>query len=87
MKTLLIVLFLMVYEISFEQEAIVNDYVVSPPDRKIVWILNNDTGRTIYDSWKTDPYHNGFKPDVVLVPDLEPYRKKYLKIKNKNKKS
>ncbi len=75
----------MASRISFQQEAVVNEYVVSPPDRKIVWILNDEMGRLLYDSWKTNPYYNGFKPTVVLVSDLEPYRKKYLK--NKNKKS
>ena len=87
MKTKLFCLFLMASGISFQQEAIINDYVVSPPNRSTIWIVDDETGRLIYDSWKTDPYYNGFKPDVVLVPDLEPYRKKYLTIKNKNKKS
>ena len=84
MKKLLF-LFLLFENIIFSQEEVSNEYVVSTPDRKKIYVLNNETGRLIYESWSMDPIYNGFKPEVILVNNLEPYRKKY--IKNKNKKS
>jgi hypothetical protein len=71
---------------SFSQ-AIMNDMVVTTPDRKEIWIVNDRNGQMIYHNWKMNPTYNGFTPTVTLVDDLKPYRKKVKKMIKKSKKS
>jgi hypothetical protein len=68
---------------AFSQTVISNDYVVATADRKKIFISNDSIGQLIYQSWLDDPIYDGFKPTVVLVNDLEKYRKRVSK-KNKN---
>ena len=87
MKSLSLSVFLLLTTWSFSQdEAIINDYVVSPPNRSVVYIIDNPIGRMIYGNWETNPEYNGFNPKVMLVPDLEPYKKKINKKVKKSKK-
>lgn len=86
MKRLFLILVLFLTNSAFSQDAVLNDYVVSPPGRDVVYIIDNSIGRMIYDSWETDPEFNGIKPKVVLVTDLTPYRKKVEKQVKKSKK-
>lgn len=83
MKKLLVIPFLLIGVNSFSQTIISNDYVVATADRKKVFIVNDSIGQLIYQSWIEDPVYDGFKPTVVLVDNLEKYRKKVSK-KNKN---
>lgn len=69
------------------QEPILNEYVVTTPDRKQIWIIDNPTGQLIYSNWQKNPDYNGFTPIVSLVSDLEPYRKKVKKEMKNSKKS
>lgn len=80
MKTLILTLFLSTcVNLGFSQEPVSNDYVVSPEDRSIVYIINDQMGKLIYNSWKNDPVYNGFRPIVILVDDLEKYRSQIIK--------
>jgi hypothetical protein len=82
MKKLLLP-FLLIATSSFSQAIISNEYVVATADRKKIYIINDETGQLIYHSWILDPMCDGFKPQVVLVNDLERYRKR---LSRKNKK-
>jgi|694.fasta_scaffold20870_10 hypothetical protein len=84
MKTITLILFLTAcVNLSFSQEPISNEYVVTTADRSTVYIINDPMGRLIYTSWQNDPIYNGTRPTVILVDNLKKYRRKV----NKNKKN
>ena len=83
MKKLLLLPFLLIGAPVFSQTIVSNEYVVATANRKKIFISNDSIGQLIYQSWLDDPIYDGFKPTVVLVDDLEKYRKKLSK-KNKN---
>ena len=87
MRVLIILIFLRAAEFNFSQQPIINDLVVATPDRDFVWIINNSTGKLIYENWQRNPEYNGFKPSVSLVSDLGPYRKRVKKMTKNSKKS
>lgn len=87
MRLFTLLTFLSITGTSLSQEPIINEYVVATPDRKMVWIINNSTGRMIYGNWQRNPEYEGFRPIVALVDDLDPYRKKVKKMTKNSKKS
>jgi hypothetical protein len=75
MKKLLLILFLSVTSISLAQTtAVSNDYVVTTPARDTMYIIDNPSGRLIYNTWLAEPETDGYCPTIFLVPNLEQYR-------------
>lgn len=86
MRVLTTLIFLWVAGSALSQ-AVINNVLVATPDRKQVWILDDNLGRLIYTNWQMNPSYEGFNPTVTLVNTLDPYRKKVEKMIKKSKKS
>jgi len=64
-------------------QAVVNDLVVTTPERDIIWIIKNPSGELIYHSWTCDDCdktYNGITPKVRRVSQ---YRFRRLQKKHK----
>jgi hypothetical protein len=86
MRILMTLLLLRTITPVFSQ-AVINNVLVTTPDRKQIWIIDDSNGRLIYQNWQINPVYEGFRPTVTLVADLAPYRKKVEKMMKKTKKS
>ena len=77
-------IFLAIPFIGFSQTAVVNNLVVTTPSRDVIWIIDNPSGRMIYEAWtceKCDKTYNGITPKIYLVPE-----NRFHKLYKKNKK-
>ena len=85
MKRLILILSITYSTSVFSQSPIVNDYVVTTPNRDVIWIIDNMSGRMIYQSWTCstcDNTWNGITPKVHLV-DPNQFKKLTRKYKKK----
>ena len=87
MKNICILLFLMLQDVAYSQKNESERISFVSPAKDTLWLLNNETGRSIAYSWKNyEDTQEQKKPVIVLVNALPLDRYCYTNNKKKNEK-